>query len=115
MSNGLIWFICLAPLIPVLTIVVVGFLNYRENPLYVRAQLNMLTVGQVKRNKLSSQDKDGCIIYVVKAIEGKKIICDTYIKKGGKYVIDRTDWELKAKEFFDFTDPEPVYKDERIK
>ena len=62
MSNGLTWFICLAPLIPVLTIVVVGFLNYRENPLYVRAQLNMLTVGQVKRNKLSSQDKDGCII-----------------------------------------------------
>ena len=115
MNSGLIWFIVLAPVVAFFGyFVITGFLNYRENPLYVRAQLKMLSVGQVKRNKLSSQDKDGCIIYVVTTIDGRKITSDTYIKKGGKYVLNKKDVVLTAKEFFDLTDPEPVYKEERL-
>ena len=90
------------------------WLIWRENPIWRRAQLRMLTVGQVRRNLLSSQDKDGCIIYVVKAINKKTIISDTYIKKNGKYVLDIQDRELTIKEFYKLTDPEPVYKEDRI-
>ena len=92
----------------------IGFLCWRYNPIYLKAQLRMLSVGQVRRNLLSSEDKDGCIIYVVKAIEKKKIISDTYIKKKGKYVLDQADKELSILEFYKLTDPEPVYKEERI-
>lgn len=98
-----------------MTVFGIYFLCWRENPIYIKAQLRMLSVGQVRRNLLSSQDTDGCIIYVVKAINKKTIVSDTYIKKGGKYVIDIQDRELKIKDFFALTDPEPVYKDERIK
>ena len=98
-----------------MTVFGIGCLCWRENPIYLKAQLRMLSVGQVRRNLLSSQDTDGCIIYVVKAINKKTIVSDTYIKKGGKFVIDIQDRELKIKDFFALTDPEPVYKDERIK
>lgn len=90
------------------------WLIWRENPIWRKAQLRMLTVGQVRRNLLSSQDKDGCIIYVVKEINKKTIVSDTYIKKGGKYVLNIKDRELTIKEFFNLTDPEPVYKEERL-
>lgn len=115
MSNGLIWFIVLALLIPVLTIVVVGFLNYRENPLYRRAMLKMLKVGQVRANMLS-QEGEGHCIFVVKEIDDKKkvIISDTYILMGDKYVLDIKDKTESFADFYRHTDPEPVYKDERI-
>lgn len=115
MSNGLIWFIVLALLVPVITIVVVGFLNYRENPLYRRAMLKMLKVGQVRANKLS-QEGEGHCIFVVKEIDNKKkvIISDTYILMGGKYVLDIKDKTESFADFYRHTDPEPVYKDERI-
>jgi hypothetical protein len=76
----------------------------------------MLSVGQVRRNLLSSQDKDGCIIFVVKEIDKKKriIVSDTYIKKNGKYVLDIENRRDTVASFFKLTDPEPVYKDERI-
>ena len=92
------------------------WLIWRENPIWRRAQLRMLTVGQVRRNLLSSQDKDGCIIFVVKEIDKKKkvIISDTYIKVEGKYVLDKKDRKDTVASFFKLTDPEPVYKDERI-
>lgn len=64
----------------------INFLCWRYNPIWLNAQLRMLSVGQVRRNLLSSQKKDGCIIYVVKAINKKTIVSDTYILKGGKYV-----------------------------
>ena len=91
------------------------YICWRENLIYLKAQLRMLSVGQVRRNLLSSQDKDGCIIYVVKAIEKNKITSDTYIKKKGEYVLDKKDVELSVKEFFSLTDPEPVFKEERVK
>lgn len=97
-----------------MTVFGLGCLCWRKNPIYLRAQLRMLSVGQVRRNLLSSQDKDGCIIYVVKAIEGKTITSDTYIKKAGKYVLDKSDVVLSVQSFFDLTDPEPVYKEERL-
>lgn len=92
----------------------INFLCWRYNPIWLNAQLRMLSVGQVRRNLLSSQKKDGCIIYVVKAINKKTIVSDTYILKGGKYVLDIKDRELTILEFFKLTDPEPVYKEERI-
>lgn len=115
MNTGLIWFIVLALLVPVLTIVVVGFLNYRENPLYRRAMLKMLKVGQVRANMLS-QEGEGHCIFVVKEIDNKKkvIISDTYILIGGKYVLDIKDKTESFADFYRHTDPEPVYKDERI-
>ena len=77
----------------------------------------MLSEGQVRRNLLSSQDKDGCIIFVVKEIDKKKkvIISDTYIKKNGKYVLDVENRKDTVVSFFKLTDPEPVFKEERIK
>ena len=110
MNSGLIWFIVLAPLIPVLTIVVVGFLNYRENPLYRRAMLKMLKVGQVRANMLS-QEGEGHCIFVVKEIDYEKrvIISDTYIYKGDKYVLDIKDKTESFADFIKHTDPEPVY------
>ena len=110
MNDGLIWLLVLAPVVAFLGYAIVGWLNYRENPLYVKAQLKMLKVGHVKANKLTPEG-EGHTVYVVKQIDGKKIICDTYKLKSGKYAVDRTDWEFRAKEFFDFTDPEPVYFD----
>ena len=125
MESGLIWFLCLV--IPVLAIGLgaVAVLNYRHNPFWRAAQLRMLSVGQVKRNLLSSQDKDGCIIFVVKEFVKKKrligkgerithIISDTYIKKGGKYVLNIKDRKDTVASFYLNTDPEPVYKDERV-
>lgn len=93
-----------------------GCLCWRDNPIYQKAQLRMLSVGQVRRNLLSSQDKDGCIIFVVKEIDKKKkvIISDTYIKVEGKYVLDIKDRKDTVASFFKLTDPEPVYKDERV-
>ena len=44
MSNGLIWFICLAPIVAWLTYAIVGWLNYKENPLYWLDQKKMLEV-----------------------------------------------------------------------
>lgn len=87
----------------------INFLCWRYNPIYLKAQLRMLSVGQVRRNLLSSQDGDGCIIYVVKDIDKKHITSDTYIKKDGKYVLDKSDVVLTVKEFFKLTDPEPIY------
>lgn len=115
MNSGLIWFIVLALFIPVLTIVVVGFLNYRENPLYRRAMLKMLKVGQVRANMLS-QEGEGHCIFVVKEIDYKKkvIISDTYILKGDKYVLDIKDKTESFGDFYRHTDPEPVYKEERL-
>jgi hypothetical protein len=115
MSTGLIWFIVLALLVPVFTIVVVGFLNYRENPLYRRAMLKMLKVGQVRANMLS-QEGEGHCIFVVKEIDYKKkvIISDTYILKGDKYVLDIKDKTESFGDFYRHTDPEPVYKEERV-
>lgn len=113
MSNGLIWFLVLAPVVAFLGYAIVGWLNYRENPLYVKAQLRMLKVGHVRANKLTPEG-EGHTIFVVKEIKGRKITSDTYVLRNGKYVLDLENYELKAKAFFDFTDPEPVYKDERI-
>lgn len=99
-----------------MTVFGLGCLCWRDNPIYQRAQLRMLSVGQVRRNLLSSQDKDGCIIFVVKEIDKKKriIVSDTYIKKNGKYVLDIENRRDTVASFFKLTDPEPVYKDERI-
>lgn len=102
-----------------------GCLCWRDNPIYQKAQLRMLSVGQVRRNLLSSQDKDGSIIFVVKEFIKKKkligkgekithIISDTYIKMNGDYVRDIIDRKDTVASFFKLTDPEPVYKDERI-
>ena len=101
------------------------YLCWRENLIYLKAQLRMLSIGQVRRNLLSSQDKDGCIIFVVTDFVKKKrligkgekithIISDTYIKKGGKYVLDIKDRKDTVASFFKLTDPEPVYKYERV-
>lgn len=99
-----------------MTVFGIFFICYRDNPIYLDAQLRMLSVGQVRRNLLSSEDKDGCIIFVVKEIDKKKrvIISDTYIKKNGKYVLDIVDRKDTVASFFKLTDPEPVYKDERV-
>ena len=99
-----------------MTVFGLGCLCWRDNPIYQRAQLRLLSVGQVRRNLLSSQDKDGCIIFVVKEIDSKKrvIISDTYIKKNGEYVLEVENRKDTVASFFKLTDPEPVYKDERI-
>lgn len=108
-----------------MTILGIYFICWRENPIYLKAQLRMLSVGQVRRNLLSSQDTDGCIIFVVTEFVKKKrligkgekithIISDTYIKKNGKYVPDIKGRKDTVANFFQLTDPEPVYKDERV-
>lgn len=110
MNNGLIWFICLAPVVVFLAFAVVGWLNYRENPLYRRAMLKMLKVGQVRANMLSPVGEGHCI-FVVKEIDYKKrvIISDTYIYKNDKYVLDIKDKTESFADFIKHTDPEPVY------
>lgn len=108
-----------------MTVFGIGCLCWRDNPIYQSAQLRMLSVGQVRRNLLSSQDTDGCIIFVVTEFVKKKrligkgekithIISDTYVKVNGKYVLDRKDRKDTVASFFKLTDPEPVYKDERV-
>lgn len=126
MNSGLIWFLCLV--IPVTYLsyrIIPGYLNYRHNPIWRAAQLRMLSVGQVKRNILTPDNKEGHIIFVVKAFKTRKrligkgekithIISDTYYYKDGKYHIDIQDREDTVESFFLSTDPEPVYKNERL-
>lgn len=75
--------------------------------------LRMLKVGQVRANMLTSEGEGHCI-YVVKEIGKRTIKCDTFILKKGKYVLDIENAEMSVASFFRSTDPEPVYKDERI-
>lgn len=102
-----------------------GCLCWRYNPIYIKAQLDMLSEEQVRRNLLSSQEKDGCIIFVVRKLVKKKrilgkgervtrIISDTYILKNGKYVLDVEGREDSVGGFFRLTDHERVYANERI-
>lgn len=110
MNSGLIWFICLAPVVVFLAFAIVGWLNYRENPLYRRAMLKMLKVGQVRANMLSTEGEGHCI-FVVKEIDYKKrvIISDTYIYKNDKYMLNIKDKTESFADFIKHTDPEPVY------
>lgn len=110
MNPGLIWFVCLAPVVVFLAFAIVGWLNYRENPFYWRAMLKMLKVGQVRANMLSPEGEGHCI-FVVKEIDYKKkvIVSDTYVFKGDKYVLDIKDKTESLGDFYRHTDPEPVY------
>lgn len=49
MNTGLIWFICLALVVMFLAFAVVGWLNYKENPLYWRDQKKMLEASLKQR------------------------------------------------------------------
>ncbi|MBO4718968.1 MAG: hypothetical protein J5658_03740 [Prevotella sp.] len=114
MSTGLIWFICLAPVVVFLAFAVVGWLNYKENPLYWRDQKKMLRKGQVRWMMLTPESGDGHAIAVVKDIQKKKIVFDRFVKRGGKYEMETANVEYSVGDFFRFTDPEPVYKEERV-
>jgi hypothetical protein len=120
MSSGLIAFLVLAPVVVWVTYAIVGWLNYRENPLWWRSELKMLDVDDVRWVQFSPKFGEGHIIGVVtgkdvKTDNGKhRITFDRYIKKGDKYVFDAS-LDYSIADFFRFTDAEPTTKDERIK
>lgn len=119
MAEGLKWFLAL--LIPFLAVVwcIIAYLNYRYNHIWRNAQFSWLKVGQVRWQILSPLEGEGHIIWVVKEIKDKKvrnrIVYDRYILKGDKYELTDADVECRVDTFYHFTNPEPVYKDERIK
>lgn len=114
MDSGLLAFIIFAPIVLLVTYAVVGWLNYRENPLYWRSQLRMLEVGDVRWVQFSPRSGDGHTIAVVKEIGKKTIKFNRYIMTGGKYSLDVADMEYTIGDFYRFTDPEPVNEKERV-
>lgn len=124
MSEGLIWFICLAPIGMVVIYAIDGWLNYRENPLYWRAMLSMLTPGQVRWSMLSKgKGEVGHTIFVVKEIRKPKrkllwfktrIIFDRYYYNGERYICNGTDIDYSLGDFYRNTDPEPVNKEDLL-
>ena len=79
MDSGLIAFIILAPIVAFLVFAIVGWLNYKENPLYWRDQKKMLEVGTYRWMMLSPKHGNRHKVAVVKAIEKKRIIFDEWV------------------------------------
>lgn len=107
MSNGLIWFICLAPIVAWLTYAIVGWLNYKENPLYWLDQKKMLEVGTYRWMMLSPKHGVGHRVAVVKAIGKKKITFDIWAQTEDGWKQLEEDVTYTVGDFFRFTDPEP--------
>lgn len=112
MAEGLVMFF--ACIIAALIVILFTCLLFKYNPFWVRYQLEMLEVGDVRWSLLSPKRGNGHIIYVVKEITDKRIISDTYVLKDGKYVLDIENRDLSIASFYRLTDPEPVSKEERL-
>ncbi len=90
------------------------------NPIWIYKQKKMLAPGDVRWGQFSPKYGDGHKIYVIKEFDVKKdgrkhrVIFDAYILTGGKYVMDIADLNYSMQDFLQFSDPEPVCKDERI-
>lgn len=120
MSSGLIAFLVLVPVVVWVTYAIVGWLNYRENPLWWKDELRKLDVDDVRWVQFSPKFGEGHIIAVVtgkdvKTENGKRrITFDRYILKGNDYVfLESADYSIA--DFFRFTDQETVTKKERVK
>ena len=114
MNTGLIAFLILAPVVAFIGYALVGWLNFKENPIWRNYQKKLLHKGQVRWMMLTPESGDGHAIAVVKDIQKKKIVFDRYCKKGGEYILETADVSYSVADFFRFTDPEPIYKEERI-
>ena len=107
MNSGLIAFLILVPIAVWAAYAIVGWLNYKENPLYWRDQKKMLEVGTYRWMMLSPKHGAGHKVAVVKAVE-KKIVFDIWIQAedgGWKQLEENVTYSVG--DFFRFTDPEP--------
>lgn len=90
------------------------------NPIWIYLQKKDLAVGDVRWGRLSPKHGDGHKIFVIKEFDVKKdgkkhrVIFDSYIKTGGEYVMDIANMNYSMKDFLQFSDPEPVYREERL-
>lgn len=107
MDSGLIAFIILAPIVMWAVFAIVGWLNYKENPLYWRDQKKMLEVGTYRWMMLSPKHGNGHKVAVVKAIEKHRIIFDEWVQVDGGWKQISEDVNYSVGDFFRFTDPEP--------
>lgn len=108
MQPGLIAFLILAPIVVWVTYAIVGWLNYKENPLYWRDQKAMLEVGSYRWMMLSPKHGEGHKVAVVKAFEKNRIIIDIWMQTadgGWKQLEEGVSYSVG--DFFRFTDPEP--------
>lgn len=111
----------LAAIFAVLMVVFgLGCLMPQYNPIWIYKQKREIAAGDVRWGQFSPKYGDGHKIYVIKEFDVKKdgkkhrVIFDSYIKTGGEYVMDIADMNYSMKDFLQFSDPEPVAKDERI-
>ena len=107
-------FLCLAPVIIGIAMLFVFFLNYKENPIWRNRQLSMLEVGEIRWLMGSVKAGPGHRIAVVKEIDAKKrrIIFDEYgLQANGQYELLTENVNYSYYDFFNFTNGEPVWKD----
>ena len=97
-----------------------GCIMSHFNPVWISKQKAMLAAGDVRWGQLSTKKGDGHKIYVIKQFDVKtekgkhRVVFDSYILSGGKYSMDIAYMDFSVVHFLMFSDPEPVYKDERI-
>lgn len=97
-----------------------GWLMPQYNPIWIYKQKRDLAPGDVRWGQFSPKYGDGHKIFVIRELDvttdkGKhRVVFDAYILTGGKYVMDIAGMDYPLRSFLEFSDPEPVSKDERI-
>lgn len=109
MSNGLTWFICLAPIVLFVGYLFTCFLNFRHNIIWRKYQLDLLEVGEYRWLMGSPKKGIGHRVAVVKEITKKRIIFDEWgqTEDGWKQLAENVDYSIA--DFFHFTNGEPCY------
>lgn len=97
-----------------------GCLMPQYNPIWIYKQKRNLAPGDVRWGWFSPKSGDGHKIYVIREFDettdkGKhRVVFDSYIMTGGKYVLDQGVLDYSLVEFLEFSDPEPVTYEDRL-
>lgn len=109
MESGLVWFICLAPVVLFIGYLFTCFLNFRHNIVWRNYQLDMLEVGEYRWLMGSPKWGVGHRVAVVKSIDKKKrkIVFDEWMEteEGWKQLAEDVEYSIAS--FFHFTNGEP--------
>ena len=112
MNEGLIMFF--ACIIAAIIVIFFTCLLFQYSPFWVKYQLGLLEVGEVRWEKGSIKKGPWHRVAIVKEIDKKKrkITYDRYtIQASGKYKLEASDITNSYGNFFRLTLPEPVYKE----
>lgn len=107
MSNGLTWFICLAPIVLFIGYLFTCFLNFRHNIIWRKYQLDLLEVGEYRWMMGSPKKGIGHRVAVVKEITKKRIIFDEWMQTEDGWKQLQEDVDYSIADFFHFTNGEP--------